>query len=132
MDDLKRLAQFVASLLPALSMSQPVERLHRLCQVLHQVAALYVEARAKAKQQDQEEMSMLGNINDFDMYLSQLGLVPRQTTTTTTTTTSSTDFGMLVDDDESAQQLAGWFSGNSHVMGLMEEEDLSEFLLDVQ
>lgn len=125
MDDLQRLAQFVASLQPAFSMSQPVEKLHRLCQVLHQVAALYVEARAK--QQDQEEMGMIGN--DFDMYLSQLGLVPRYSASLS----GSTDFGMegvLLGDDEAAQQLAGWFSGNSHVMGLM-EEDLSEFLLDV-
>lgn len=102
-------------------MSQPVEKLHRLCQVLHQVAALYVEARAKAQDQDQDTMmSMIGN--DFDMYLSQLGLVPRQN--------FSTDFVGMEEEEgggESAQ-LAGWFSGNSHVMGLMEEDDFSEFL----
>lgn len=134
MADLQRLAQFVASLQPALSTSQPVERLHRLCQVLHQVAAMYIEARAKSQQEeDQEMMSMIGN--DFDMYLSQLGFVPRLTSTNNNNTSGSavnsmhdsSDLGMI--DDESAQ-LAGWFSGNGHVMGLM-EEDLSEFLCDV-
>ncbi|CRG84816.1 putative transcriptional regulatory protein PB24D3,01 [Talaromyces islandicus] len=131
MDDLQRLAQFVASLQPALKMSQPVEKLHRLCQVLHQVAALYVEARAKAQDdQDQGMMSMIGN--DFDMYLSQLGLVPRQTCNGSINTSGiSADFDMEGVVVESTQ-LAGWFSGNSHVMGLMEEEDFSEFLLDVQ
>jgi hypothetical protein len=65
--------------------------------------------------------------NDFDMYLSQLGLVPRQNSGAS----DSADFGMEGVVVESAQ-LADWFSGNSHVMGLMEEEDFSEFLLDVQ
>lgn len=102
-------------------MSQAIEKLHRLCRVLHEVAALYIEA--KAQQQEDQDMSMVGN--DFDIYLSQLGFKPQQHPSE-----SMFSGGEFRQDGGSgvnqAPPLGDWFSGNRCVMGLM-EEDLFDF-----
>lgn len=102
-------------------MSQAIEKLHRLCKVLYQVAALYVEA--KAQQQQDQDMSMVGN--DFDMYLSQLGFISQQHLSESTV--AGGEFGLGdVPVVNQGPQLGDWFSGNRYVMGLM-EEDLWDF-----
>ncbi|KAH8883201.1 hypothetical protein GQ53DRAFT_732750 [Thozetella sp. PMI_491] len=124
-EDLQRLANFIATLQPVLSMSEAIEKLHRLCQVLYKVAALYVEA--KAKQQQDQDMSMVGN--DFDMYLSQLGLMTQQPQQGVQPSETVVDREFGARDGfalNQASQLGDWFSGNRHIMGLM-EEDLSDF-----
>ena len=102
-------------------MSQGIEKLHRLCNVLYHVAALYVET--KAQQQQDQAMSMVGN--DFDMYLSQLGFMTQQHPSEGTI--AGGVFGLSgVHAINQAPQLGDWFSGNRYVMGLM-EEDLLDF-----
>lgn len=102
-------------------MSQAIEKLHRLCKVLHQVAALYVQA--KTQQQQDQDMNMIGN--DFDMYLSQLGFISQQPPSDSTV--AGGEFGLGgVPAGIRAPQLGDWFSGNRYVMGLM-EEDLLDF-----
>ncbi|KAI1420453.1 fungal-specific transcription factor domain protein [Xylaria sp. FL1777] len=117
-EDLTRLADFVRSLEPACDVSSSVRKLHQLCQVLYNVAELYVEAKAAE-----------GVGSEFDAYLSQLGFMP-----------VDVDGGgmMGLDADGNVQgiadqttravaqtnQLEDWFSGKNYMMGLL-EEDLS-------
>ncbi|KIW29830.1 uncharacterized protein PV07_05617 [Cladophialophora immunda] len=123
-DDLQRLEQFTASLEPALSMSRGIEKLHRLCKILSQVAALYVEA--KMPQQEDQDMTMVGN--DFDMYLSQLGFIPQPQPGGESTISGAGEYGLEGSGATVNQQLGlgDWFSGNRYVMGLM-EGDLLDF-----
>ncbi|KAI1258936.1 fungal-specific transcription factor domain protein [Xylariaceae sp. FL1019] len=106
-EDLNRLREFVRSLEPATDMSSSVRKLHQLCQVLCNVAELYVEAKGNGGQ----EMG-----NEFDLYLSQLGFMP--------------DVGMGgmgvdgLDGMGQGNTLEDWFSGKNYMMGLL-EEDLS-------
>ncbi|KAI0839490.1 fungal-specific transcription factor domain-containing protein [Hypoxylon sp. FL0890] len=108
-DDLQRLADFVQSLEAAVDLSHSISKLHQLCQVLYNVAQLYIEA--KAAQPIDQDMVPVGN--EFNMYLSQLGFMP-------------VDESMENFDVSMAQttQLGDWFSGNNYMMGLL-EEDLS-------
>lgn len=120
-DDLGRLGQFAASLQPVLSASPAIEKLHRLCKVLHQVAALYVEA--KAQQQQDQDMNMVGN--DFDMYLSQLGFICQQHSGEAMA--DGDEWGLdSTDAANQAPTLGDWFSGNQYILGLT-EEDLLDF-----
>lgn len=111
-DDLRRLAEFVASLQQSCNDSEAVDRLYRLCQVLYNVAALYIEA--KAKQEQDHDMTLVGN--DFDMYLGQLGLVPQ----------ADIAGGRADSEMAAASNLGDWFSGGRDMMSLL-EEDLSMF-----
>ncbi|KAK3337810.1 hypothetical protein B0T19DRAFT_438446 [Cercophora scortea] len=132
-DDLRRMGDFVTSLQPVCPVSEAIDKLHRVCQVLVNVAALYVET--KAQQQQDQEMTIVNN--DFDMYLSQLGFMPQGAAI-------PQNNGLLspggvgfdgngadgqfpgLDLDAHTSQLGNWFSGNRHFMGLL-EEDLSQF-----
>ncbi|KAK7419743.1 hypothetical protein QQX98_003115 [Neonectria punicea] len=126
-EDLQRLEQFAASLQPVLSMSPAIDKFQRLCKVLHQVAALYIGAKAQA-QQDQD-MIMVGN--DFDVYFSQLGFIPEPHQAESILTGESGPG--CVPAVSQALRLEDWFSGNRSVMGMMEEEwldfDPNEWLL---
>lgn len=98
-----------------------MEKFYRLCKVLCQVATLYVEAKAQDQEQHDQDMSMVGN--DFDMYLSQLGFISSEQHN------SSDDMAIAGGNaapSQSSTQLGDWFSGNSYIMGLM-EEDLLDF-----
>lgn len=101
-------------------MSLGIEKLHRLCKALHNIAALYV--KAKGQQQQDQELSMVGN--DFDIYLSQLGFIsPRHADENTATDGA---MGSVSDPDGSQPfRLGDWFSGNLSVMDLMEEDFLN-------
>ncbi|GJN81732.1 hypothetical protein PLIIFM63780_005267 [Purpureocillium lilacinum] len=118
LDDLKLLQEFVTSLDEARDSSETIEKLYRLCQVMCDVAALYVEA----KSQQQEDQTMVPIGDEFEMYLSQLGFMP------------SEDQAMAQAQDNGGgppavngqvAQIADWFSGNRNMMGLL-EEDLSQ------
>ncbi|KAK3372107.1 hypothetical protein B0H63DRAFT_401547 [Podospora didyma] len=118
MEDLRRLGEFVDSLQPICNISEAVDRFYRVGQVLNNVARLYVEAKAQ-QQQDQDMIHLNDGINT---YLSQLGFFP-DTPFINNTNDGDGDTGM---DINQASQLGNWFSGNRHILGLV-EEDPSEF-----
>ncbi|KAI1483483.1 fungal-specific transcription factor domain-containing protein [Daldinia eschscholtzii] len=116
-EDLQRLADFVQSLEAAYHLSQSISKLHQLCQVLYNIAQLYIEA--KAQQPVDQDMVPVGN--EFNMYLSQLGFMPMEVGT------ANFDLGGTTDQARSmaqTAQLGDWFSGGNHMLGLL-EEDLS-------
>ncbi|PNY26301.1 transcriptional regulatory protein [Tolypocladium capitatum] len=118
LDDLRALQEFVASLDGARDSSETIEKLYRLCQVMCDVASLYVEA--KSQQQDQT-MAPIGD--EFEMYLSQLGFMPSEDQAMA----NAQDNGGPPPANGQVQvaQIADWFSGNRNMMGLL-EEDLSQ------
>ncbi|EGX88603.1 fungal specific transcription factor [Cordyceps militaris CM01] len=135
-DDLNILKEFVMSLALARDSSEAVEKLYRLCQVMYDVLTLYVEA--KSSQQQQESGAGGGGgaggahgvvpIGDeFEMYLSQLGLMPMEDQTMTGAPdgqqTAATAGGHVPHNPQVAQ-IADWFVNNRNMMGLL-EEDLS-------
>jgi len=111
--DLQRLSAFANSLQPVCAVSKATERFYRVCQVLYNVARLYLEAKAE---QD-EQMNLVGN--DMDMYLSQLGFMPQQFDPSAHTAFND---GSL----PQAAQLGNWLSGSGHILGLV-EGDLAAF-----
>ena len=132
--DLRRLADFVDSLQPVCAAAEAVAKLHRICQVLHNVASLCIRAKAQRQQDPQQrdqDMAMVGD--NIDMYLSQLGFMPPQpqfggghplqgtAAQFGEGEMAGTGFG-----GGQANELGNWFSGNTHILGLL-EEDLSEF-----
>ncbi|KAL4886193.1 hypothetical protein BJY04DRAFT_99373 [Aspergillus karnatakaensis] len=72
--DLDRLDEFVASLQSNCSLSTAIAKLHRLCQVLSNVARLYIEAKSQLQSQENQDLASVGH--EFDTYLSALGLAP--------------------------------------------------------
>ncbi|KAL2257532.1 hypothetical protein VTK26DRAFT_9511 [Humicola hyalothermophila] len=158
-DDLARLAAFVDSLQPVCAASESVAKLHRVCQVLHNVASLCVRARAQRLRdplgQHGQDMAMVGN--NIDMYLSQLGFMPPpppqpqpqpqqqqqqqfggggggaghgqpSPMVGATAQMGGEGDGMAGAEFGAgyANELGNWFSGNTHILGLL-EEDLSQF-----
>jgi hypothetical protein len=125
-DDLQRLSNFVTSLESGRATISAVDKLYRLCQMLYNVAVLYIEA--KSKQQQDADMVPLGN--DVDMYLNALGLVPSTLSMNMPAGladgSSSVGFDGGLPSAELSQvqtaQLGDWFSGNRYMMGLMEED----------
>ncbi|KAF7559911.1 hypothetical protein G7046_g4251 [Stylonectria norvegica] len=120
-EDLQRLAQFVTSLKPVLEVSPAIDKFHRLCKVLHHVAAVYVEAKART----QQDHDMIAAGNDFDMYFSQLGVVAGQQSAETLV--SGGEFGQGLYQPPA---LETWFTGNRSIMGMMEEDLLDFDLFD--
>jgi hypothetical protein len=116
--DLQKLEVFVQSLQSACETSQAVDKLHRLSNVLYNVAVLYIEA--KAQQGLDQDMVPVGN--EFDMYLSQLGFMPMDEGLG-----AGEGSGGAAGADATRNALLGdWFSGGNHILGLV-EEDLSTF-----
>ncbi|KAI1271658.1 fungal-specific transcription factor domain protein [Xylaria sp. FL0933] len=127
-EDLRRLDDFVRSLEPACDVSSSVRKLHQLCQVLYNVAELYVEAKAAE-----------GVGSEFDAYLSQLGFMPVDVEGGGGGSSmmgvqpglegdGNVQGGGAIDEQMRAiaqtNQLEDWFSGKNYMMGLL-EEDLS-------
>ena len=123
--------------------SEAVAKLHRICQVLHNVASLCIRAKAQRRQDPQQldqDMAMVGN--NIDMYLSQLGFMPQfggghpmQQPPPPPPDAQFTGPGPIPgpafgpghpSHPPPADELGNWFSGNTHILGLL-EEDLSEF-----
>lgn len=118
----------MASVQPVCSVSEGIDKLHRLWSVLYNVAALYV--KAKAQGQEDQDMTTVGN--DFDMYLTQLGFMPQQSEPQPQIradreglSTSDGECHGEVPATDQAARLGDWFMGNRYIMGLM-EEDLSD------
>ncbi|EAQ90092.1 hypothetical protein CHGG_06711 [Chaetomium globosum CBS 148.51] len=143
MVDLQRVADFVESLVPVCAASEAVAKLHRICKVLHNVASLCVRAKAQRRQDPQQrdqDMTMVGN--NIDMYLSQLGFMPQFAGAHPMQQPPDAQFvgpgpmqppppgppgpGFGPGHPAQANELGNWFSGNTHILGLL-EEDLSGF-----
>ncbi|KAL2192487.1 hypothetical protein P885DRAFT_72972 [Corynascus similis CBS 632.67] len=136
--DLRRLADFTDSLQPVCAASEAVAKFHRICQVLHNVASLCIRAKAQRRQDPHDrdhDMAMVGD--NIDMYLSQLGFMPQfgGAGNPLAGGGASGQFGGGDGGDmpgvgfaaaSQASELGNWFSGNTHILGLL-EEDLSEF-----
>ncbi|KAL2183603.1 hypothetical protein L209DRAFT_759267 [Thermothelomyces heterothallicus CBS 203.75] len=133
--DLRRLADFVESLQPVCDASEAVAKFHRICQVLHNVASLCIRAKAQRQQEPHmrdEDMAIVGD--NIDMYLSQLGFMPQfggAGGAGGNTPPAGAQFGggmaaAGLGVAAHASELGNWFSGNTHILGLL-EEDLSEF-----
>lgn len=135
--DLIRLEDFVNSLQPNCSLSEAIAKMHRLCQVLSNVARLYVEAKAQAQTQENEDLASVGQ--EFDVYLSALGLAPTQAEAGDVRWNGPVPVpgpipqglaegaeGQGFQNTMPPTTLGSWFSGNQHMMGLL-EEDLSLF-----
>lgn len=121
-EDFRRLSDFSASLYPAATVSKVAEKFYRVCQVLTNVARLYIES--KAQQDQDQEMALVGN--DIDMYLSQLGFMPSQVDPLVPSGAMYGDGGMASGEVSHGIDLSNWFSGNLHVLGLV-EEDMIDF-----
>ncbi|KAI1391863.1 fungal-specific transcription factor domain-containing protein [Hypoxylon trugodes] len=122
-DDLRCLAEFVTSLEASCDVSHSISKLYQLCQVLYNIAQLYIEA--KAQQPLDRDMVPIGN--EFNMYLNQLGFMPIDENMANFDVDSSAGGGPLNDQARSmaqTAQLGDWFSGNNYMLGLL-EEDLS-------
>ncbi|KAI2793963.1 hypothetical protein POX_a00552 [Penicillium oxalicum] len=146
--DLARLEAFTASLQPLCRSSQSIDRLHNLCSMFSTVARLYVEAKARKRAGNDHGMGAVGQ--EFDAYLSALGLAPgnvmaqnawggltpdgssSMTFSLTDSSLPTPGFGGSGMDLSSmagisqATQLGNWFSSNQYMMGLL-EEDLFQF-----
>ncbi|XHF99239.1 hypothetical protein AWENTII_002745 [Aspergillus wentii] len=123
--DLIRLTDFVASLQPISSLSEAIAKLYHLCHVLTTVARLYVEA----KDQDQNDQTLLSVGQEFDTYLTALGLAPvagdgEAVVSATTMAGDGMEGGGGGNQYAQTTQLGNWFSGNQYMMGLL-EGDLS-------
>ncbi|PHH60176.1 hypothetical protein CDD81_2062 [Ophiocordyceps australis] len=116
-EDLKLLKDFVASLDVARSSSLSIQKLQRLCHVMCEVAGLYIEARS----QQQEDQTMVPIGDEFEMYLSQLGVMPVDDVALA----QAQDNGTSMPMDGQVAQIADWYSGSRNMIGLL-EEDLSQ------
>ncbi|KAF7716407.1 Fungal Zn(2)-Cys(6) binuclear cluster domain-containing protein [Penicillium ucsense] len=153
-EDLARLEAFAASLQPLCRFSQAIDRLHSLCSMFSTVARLYVEAKTRKQAGQDNNMDAVGQ--EFDAYLTALGLAPA-------TSMAQNVWGGIIPDGgasainlgltesglqsqsqghdfvgsagmdlsamagmSQATQLGNWFSGNQYIMGLL-EEDLVQF-----
>lgn len=127
-DDLRRLGDFVAGLEATRTVSRAIDKLYRLCRIMYDVAKMYVEAKESEK--TTLDADMVPVENDFNVYLSQLGLMPPHLPGLNTGIgTGATEGGDMTEASYQATQLGDWFEGNSYMMGLMEEdlENLSQF-----
>ncbi|KAJ5323655.1 hypothetical protein N7476_002255 [Penicillium atrosanguineum] len=145
-EDLTRLEDFIASLRPLCAFSQSIDRLHNLTSVLGTVARLYVEAKSRSQAGEDQTLASVGQ--EFDVYLSALGLAPGnsmpnaqgyyQTDVPSMSTSfpqsSSQAFGfpapvapsqnqdVSAAEMSQAAQLSNWYSGNQYMMDLLEED----------
>jgi len=113
--DLNRMAMFLSTLDAPDGSSESVKKFYRVCHVFYQVGAVYIQGKTQtaAGYATQGEVTMpdamLGSSSSwsqFDQYLNVLG------------------FGPGTSGESTANAQEGWFQGNQHVMGLM-EQDLS-------
>lgn len=126
LEDLERLANFVYGLQPVCAVSEPVGKLHRVSQVLLNVANLCIKTRTE-RQQNPHNQDMTMAEHNIDMYLNQLGFMPQYVPQQTTPLYGNSQVPVAADfDANQAVQLGNWFSGNTHILGLL-EEGLSEF-----
>jgi hypothetical protein len=126
-EDLERLGNFLTGLETARAVSRAIDKLYRLCKIMYDIAKMYVEAKESEK--TTLDADMVPVENDFNVYLSQLGLMPAHLPGLNTGIgTGAPEGGGITDASYQATQLGDWFEGNSYMMGLMEEdlENLSQ------
>lgn len=119
------LKEFAASLALTRDSSEAMEKLYRLCQVMYDVLAIYVET----KTQHPQDQGFVPMGDEFEMYMGQLGLIPMEdhamgNAGTNTTTAGQADVAASVQNSSQVAQIADWFSGNRNMVGLL-EADLS-------
>jgi hypothetical protein len=117
LEDLHSIATFVESLHAVCSLSPAIDKFYQLCQILYNVAALYVNAKEKQS----EDLTMLPLATDFNIYLSELGFIPTREDMPSTEVR-----GEMLDDASQGVPPQAWFKGYRHIIGLL-EEDLSQF-----
>ncbi|RKK89782.1 hypothetical protein BFJ63_vAg10533 [Fusarium oxysporum f. sp. narcissi] len=116
-EDLQLLKQFSASIEETSDASETMQKLSRLCNIMSNVAALYVEA----KSQQVEDQAMVPIGDEFDVYLSQLGLMPVMDSTMGNAGDPDAEFG----ENTQVNQMADWMSGSRNLLGLL-EQDISQ------
>ncbi|KAG5655957.1 hypothetical protein KAF25_001527 [Fusarium avenaceum] len=116
--DLSLLREFSASIEETSDASETMQKLSRLCNLMSNVAALYVEA----KSQQQEDHAMVPIGDEFDVYLSQLGFMPAMDPNMNTAGGDSN--GSFAENSQVAQ-MADWMSGSRNLLGLL-EQDISQ------
>lgn len=116
-EDLQLLKQFSASIEETSDASETMQKLSRLCNIMSNVAALYVEA----KSQQVEDQAMVPIGDEFDVYLSQLGLMPVMDSTMGNAGDPNAEF----DENTQVSQMADWMSGSRNLLGLL-EQDISQ------
>jgi hypothetical protein len=149
--DLASLSEFVLSLESCRTVSEGAEKLYKLCYLFMSVAKLYIEAKSKeaASQTHPTPSSMasapsteafyvtpdgqqgdFGGVNQFDPFLSALGLVPGQGGWQMPMTTGFPPMqtvdgmaqGPLDANSGNQNNVQNWFSGSRYIMGLMEDD----------
>jgi hypothetical protein len=110
-DDLQLLRDFAASLGPTSAFSEAIEQLHRLSHGLCKVAALYVEVKSR----ELEDKILLPDESDFDLYLSQFGLMPRGAQ-------HVGDDSAQLDPAGQSRRLGDRFLSDWNVVGLLEDD----------
>lgn len=113
--DLDLLNKFAASIAEAVDSSETMTKLFRLCHVMSNVAALYVEA----KSQQQEDQAMVPIGDEFEVYLSQLGFMP---TVDQQAMNAANDPNAVFHEGSQVAQMADWMSGSRNLLGLLEED----------
>ncbi|CAJ0544667.1 Ff.00g037310.m01.CDS01 [Fusarium sp. VM40] len=116
--DLSLLREFSASIEETSDASETMQKLSRLCNLMSNVAALYVEA----KSQQQEDHAMVPIGDEFDVYLSQLGFMPVMDPNMNTA--GGDNNGAFAENSQVAQ-MADWMSGSRNLLGLL-EQDISQ------
>lgn len=153
--DLTSLSEFVLSLESCRTVSEGAEKLYKLCHLFLSVAKLYVEAKSKEALKAPQNTTTQSNtryyttadgqqfdlseVNQFDPYLSALGLVPNAAWPMTDLMAGSPLFHSSVDSYSRPQEASvggqnsvqDWFSGSRYILGLMEDDinmpDLNTF-----
>ncbi|KAM5385589.1 hypothetical protein ACJZ2D_000788 [Fusarium nematophilum] len=115
-EDLQLLNAFGASLEACAESSETVQKLWRLCEVFGRITRLYVDVKAR---QRENQFKVLGD--RFDAYLDQLGLVSMERE-------GEVDMGganLPAFDDFQAADLANWISGSQNLLGLVEQDAIN-------
>lgn len=126
----------MSSLQSSAQFSEGAEKLYRLTSTFATIARLYVDS--KNQEWNPQDAAITNNITDsagvppwgeFDPYLNALGFGPLEGYGTNTTgPVGPSDFRNDAVGDQGmgagTVSLGDWFSGNQHVMGLL-EDDLS-------
>ncbi|KAI6378490.1 hypothetical protein MCOR25_002193 [Pyricularia grisea] len=130
LEDLARLTEFVKSLEVCRDISEPVGKLHRLCNALVNVATMYLETKKQqmaATQADNGATAYPVNM-EFDMYFRDLGFMPPQASSHPQQQPGPSVLQQQpgLGYEFGTAQLGDWFSGNLSMMGML-ERDLSQF-----
>ena len=128
-DDLHLLKRFIRSLQYSRNVSEGADKFYQLCSVFWKVAEAYVQVKDTETRnmqltgQEMDPDTQQPNIDDFDEYLTALGLAPQPFYANATTLPDSE---LPLDNDMSAY-LQDWYSGNASLYGLL-EQDLSNIM----